>query len=406
MPDLRAIDPHQRNYGQTPFDIGQCRRDCGSFRAIEDRLEDIKAFFLTARSTDLWKARGLASPRDLEIALDAEFFEGAVAQGRRVYAATCASCHSSQKGPFANADFHATDTSDPTLRLDWLGNDELRFASEIGTYPGRALHSNHMKSRVWEQYGSLTLQSKPADPNRSEVMKGGGRGYYRNISLLSAWAHAPFMHNNAIGPEICGKPKVEVIKDPPDCWQYDPSVEGRYRLYKASMDQLLNPDKRAHKVLTLDEDMVIDVAPKAELLRHTFGLTLRLPKGFPIVAVNSLRYKDLFQDLFLVARHRDEFDKKYHAVLTDIQREELRLGLLAIRERLIGQKGITIIQLALGKADAVAETVQASVLNVGDRFIQKFYSNVLSWDENAGHAFGAGLSEREKQALIAFVATL
>ena len=82
VPDLRAADPHQRNYGQTPFDIGQCRRDCGSFRAIEDRLEDIKAFFLTARPTDLWKARGLASPRDLEIALDAEFFEGAVAQGR------------------------------------------------------------------------------------------------------------------------------------------------------------------------------------------------------------------------------------------------------------------------------------------------------------------------------------
>ena len=38
VPDLRAIDPSQRNYGQTPFDIGQCRRDCASFRAIEDRL--------------------------------------------------------------------------------------------------------------------------------------------------------------------------------------------------------------------------------------------------------------------------------------------------------------------------------------------------------------------------------
>jgi hypothetical protein len=406
VPDLRAADAHQRNYGQTPFDIGQCRRDCGSFRAIEDRLEDIKAFFLTARPTDLWKARGLAAPRDLEIALDAEFFEGAVAQGRGVYAATCASCHSSQKGPFANADFHAVDPGDPTLRLDWLGNDELRFASEIGTYPGRALHSNHMKTRVWEQYGSLTLQSQPADPNRPEVMKGGGRGYYRNISLLSAWAHAPFMHNNGIGPEICGKPKVEVIKDPPDCWPYDPSVEGRYRLYKASMDQLLNPSKRAPKVLTLDEDMVIDIAPKAELLGHALGLTLRLPKGLPIVTVNSLRYKDLFQDLLLVARQREEFEKKYRAVLNDSQRDELRRGLLAIHGRLIGQKGITVIQIALGKDDAVAEAAQASVLNVGDRFMQKFYSNVLSWDENAGHAFGAGLSEREKQALIAFVATL
>jgi hypothetical protein len=420
VPDLRAADPHQRNYGQTPFDIGQCRRDCASFRAIEDRLDDIKAFFLTARPTDLWKARGLASPRDLEIALDAEAFEGAVAEGRRVYAATCASCHSSQKGPFANADFHATDLKDPTLRIDWLGNDELRFASEIGTYPGRALHSNHMKSRVWEQYASLTHQSRPADPNRPEVMKGGGRGYYRNVSLLSAWAHAPFMHNNAIGPELCGKPslpELDFYTSPyvdqtgrpvqgPDCWRYDPSVEGRYRLYKASMEQLLNPGKRVRKVLALDEDLVIDIAPKAELLGHTLGLTLRIPKGFPTVAVSSLRYKDLFQDLFLVARERDEFEKKYQGILGDRQREELRRGLLAIHERLIGQKGITVIQLALGKDDALVESAQASVVNVGDRFIQRFYSNVLSWDENAGHAFGAGLSEREKQALIAFVATL
>ncbi len=67
LTDLRAADPEQRNYGQTPFDIGQCRRDCGAFRAIEDRLDDIKAFFLTARPTDLWQARGLASPRDLEV---------------------------------------------------------------------------------------------------------------------------------------------------------------------------------------------------------------------------------------------------------------------------------------------------------------------------------------------------
>ena len=86
VPDLRAADPGQRNYGQTPFDIGQCRRDCASFRAIEDRLEDVAAFVFTARPTDLWRARRLSSPRDLEIALDAHFFDGAVAEGRRVYA--------------------------------------------------------------------------------------------------------------------------------------------------------------------------------------------------------------------------------------------------------------------------------------------------------------------------------
>ena len=206
IPDLRAVDPTQRNYGQTPFDIGQCRRDCASFRAIEDRLSDVKAFFLSARPTDLWRARGYTDPRDLEIALDQEFFDGAVQEGHDVFARTCARCHSSQKGPYENVDFYAVDSHDASLRIDWLGNDEPVLASEIGTYPARALHSNHLQSRVWEQYASLNLHERPADPNRREVMKGGGRGYYRNISLLSAWAHAPFLHNNAIGPEICGKP--------------------------------------------------------------------------------------------------------------------------------------------------------------------------------------------------------
>jgi hypothetical protein len=79
---------------------------------------------------------------------------------------------------------------------------------------------------------------------------------------------------------------------------------------------------------------------------------------------------------------------------------------VAIQERLVGQKRIAVIQFALGKDDALVESAQASVVNVGDRFIQRYYSNVLSWDENAGHEFGAGLSERDKQALIAFVATL
>ncbi|MGI9047202.1 MAG: S8 family peptidase [Burkholderiales bacterium] len=41
LTDLRQLDPHSRNFGQTPFDIGQCRRDCPNFRAIEDRLPNI-----------------------------------------------------------------------------------------------------------------------------------------------------------------------------------------------------------------------------------------------------------------------------------------------------------------------------------------------------------------------------
>ena len=50
--------------------------------------------------------------------------------------------------------------------------------------------------------------------------------------------------------------------------------------------------------------------------------------------------------------------------------------------------------------------VQDLTLQVGNDFVQRYYSNVLEHVENAGHRFGEGLSDRDKAALIAFVATL
>ena len=405
IPDLRAVDPSQRNYGQTPFDIGQCRRDCASFRAIEDRLDDVKAFFLTARPTDLWQARGYDDPRDLEIALDEDFFEGAVEQGRDLFAQNCARCHSSQEGPYDNVDFRAVDPNDPTLRIDWLGNDQPVLASEIGTYPARALHSNHMRSRVWEQYASLTLHERAADPNRDEVMKGSGRGYYRNISLLSAWAHAPFMHNNAIGPEICGEPsnpqvdfyaspyvdaEGKPLVDPPACLPFDPSIEGRYELYKASMEKLLHPDRRIPKMALLDREVVIDVAPRVRIGDLETGLSLRVPEGLPAVALNSLRYKDLMQDLVQSSRDPEKLDAKYQGLLEPDRLAGLKAGLDKMRERLLSREGFMEIDITQAQSE----------------FIQSYYSNVLERVDNAGHRFGESLSDREKQALIAFVATL
>ncbi|HKE96406.1 MAG TPA: hypothetical protein VKB34_19010, partial [Povalibacter sp.] len=59
LTDLRQLDPQQRNFGQTPFDIGQCRRDCPNFRAVEDRLHNILDFLTGTenRATDLQVAR-------------------------------------------------------------------------------------------------------------------------------------------------------------------------------------------------------------------------------------------------------------------------------------------------------------------------------------------------------------
>ncbi len=409
IPDLRAADPNQRNYGQTPFNIGQCRRDCASFRAIEDRLPDLKDFFLSARPSDLHTARGLTTRDELISQLDAEYFPGAVARGREIYIERCAACHSSQPSLSSRSDFHATMPNDATLRVDWLGNDKVEPASEIGTYGGRSLHSNHMPTRVWAEYASIELAKRAPDPARKEVMKGAGRGYYRNISLLSAWAHAPFMHNNAIGPEICGKPaNADVdfyespyvnkdgkpVSDAPACVSFDTSVEGRYKLYVASMRELLNPDKRVPKMHLLSDDIIIPVVPKIEdtKLSGLLGIQLSLviPKGTAALDVNSLRFKDLLQDVVLLKRDTAKLDAKYKDLLDASQLAALKDGL----QRLI---------LA-----AIIDDKPAVIELSGERgaFVRNFYSNILDRVENVGHRFGETLSNQDKDALIAFVATL
>jgi hypothetical protein len=51
LTDFRQVDPVQRGFGQTSFRIGQCRRDCPNFRAIEDRLTNVLDFFISAKAT-------------------------------------------------------------------------------------------------------------------------------------------------------------------------------------------------------------------------------------------------------------------------------------------------------------------------------------------------------------------
>ena len=55
---------------------------------------------------------------------------------------------------------------------------------------------------------------------------------------------------------------------------------------------------------------------------------------------------------------------------------------------------------------AGAKSFSFDLTQADGQFIQTYYSNVLEQVENTGHRFGAELSEQEKQALIAYLATL
>ena len=417
LTDLRVLDPNQRNFGQTPFSVGQCRRDCPNFRAIEDRLSDIVNFLLSKETdaTDLFVARknakgGKYTQAQFKDELEKEFGEGAIARGRMIFGEKCASCHSSQSPPsFKDHDFHAV--SDKTgLRQDFLGNDKSVPVSEVGTFHCRALHSNHMKGHVWEEFSSETYREKPKVAAVKEDTSG-GRGYYRNISLVSLWAHAPFMHNNALGPEICGAPSAKednlyrpsYVDDKQNllaydkqaaCWPYDASVEGRYKLFKQSMHELLNPKDRVPKITKLDQDIVIDLGPKIwdaknETEKKMFGFELKVPKGTNSGLLGNFQHKPFVVDLVQARTKPDELEKRLVARFGPEKGKDYAAKMRELADRLIANP---------------AQLVD----DVRDRpwVTREVYVSCTASVENAGHRFGEELSNADKQALTAFLATL
>ncbi|TXT31252.1 MAG: hypothetical protein FD131_1161 [Rhodocyclaceae bacterium] len=412
--DMRQVDPEQRGFGQTSFNVGQCRRDCPNFRAVEDRLQNVLDFFASAESdeTNLQAARanktgGAYALADLTVDLEKEFGKGAVGRGQTVFAETCARCHSSipesTGGAFKNRDFAAPNDAHPRkVRADFLSNEQSTPVTEVGTFRCRSLHSNHQAGHLYMEYASDTLRKQQvvADiPERAEL-KDGGRGYMRNISLVNVWATAPFMHNNAIGPEICGKPANadndfhraryvdrdgKLLAAQPDCLRYDPTVEGRFELYKRSMHELLNPKERGSKRTLTNADLIIDVGirpldGKTEKPLGGFG-QVKIPAGTSAGFLNGLQHKQLVGDLFLAKRHPDKLEAA-------------------------GKKA------QLATLQAMADDILKSparfvdILREKRDFLSANYETCTQEIENEGHRFGEDLSEADKKALTAFLATM
>jgi len=412
-----VLDPNDRGFGQTPFNIGQCRRDCPNFRAIEDRLPDIANFLFAQRPTELWAARKLKNRDELVAQLDKEYGKDAVAHGKQLFADNCASCHSSQQpkdNNYRTVDFWVTD--DKGERIDFLSSDAYIPQENVGTNPGRALHSNHMKGHVWEEYGSETMRNRshqnPLPPAAAPFNANApdGRGYYRPASLLSMWATAPYMHDNAIGPEICGKPangKNNFYQSPyvdangkklekePDCRAYDPSVQGRYKLFQESVDELLTPpDKRPNKMALLDKDIKFEFGPKVwDPVRKRFiRFRLVIPGNTPQAQVGNLLYKNLIDDMVLSITDRAALAKK----LNENAAGELHTMLDEFIQN-------AVVDLP---GEAPLEVQPFKIFDKHKALIQQYYTTNTEFLQNRGHSFGTDLKDDEKKALKAFLATL
>jgi mono/diheme cytochrome c family protein len=428
LTDLRQLDPTARNFGQTPFDIGQCRRDCPNFRAIEDRVHNLLDFFVAApegHAKDLREARenqrkdkapsAAYDHDDLVAELEREFGTGAVSRGHKVYAENCARCHSSAKPPFEAVDFRAVDAK-TGLRADWLGNDVPTPVTEVGTYRCRSLHSNHMRGHVWEQFADETYHARPEVAGIQEPHDG-GRGYYRNVSLLNLWAHAPFLHNNSVGPELCGwggdksqpyelyrssyvdasqpgKPPLARDKQPA-CWKYDPSVDGRFKLYVASMREMLSPAQRVPKATKLDQDIVLDIGPRifdGQDEKKLTGFTVRVPAGASAGNVGNFQHKAFIVDLVAAKLKPAELEARLATMLPAAEAKKLAAEMQTIGRAIVADPG-RLVELV---KEARARTPS----------LWQVYSSCSAEIENDGHRFGEDLPTVDKNALIAFLATL
>ena len=208
IPDLRAVDPHP----------AQLRPDAVRHRPVPARLRELpgdrgpaerrQGVLPAARGRPICGARAAMPIRATSRSRSTRSSATARSQqGRDVFARTCARCHSSQKRPVRERRLprRRSERSHAAARLAGQRRAGVREPRSAPTRRARCTPITCEAGSGSSTPRSTSMSGRPI-PNRREVMKGGGRGYYRNISLLSAWAHAPFLHNNAIGPEICGKP--------------------------------------------------------------------------------------------------------------------------------------------------------------------------------------------------------
>ena len=193
-----------------------------------------------------------------------------------------------------------------------------------------------------------------------------------------------------------GKPLLAADQQPA-CWAYDPSVDGRFKLYVASMRDLLNPAQRIPKATKLDQDIVLDIGPRifdGNEEKRLVGFTVRVPAGrhrrqrrqLPAQGTSSC-------DLVQAKLHPDALEAR----LAGLCCPPIRPGSSRPRCRPSARPSWPT---PTGWSRSSRKPVPARPA------LWQVYSSCSAEIENDGHRFGEDLSEADKNALIAFLATL
>jgi hypothetical protein len=428
----------------TPIRIADAQKNSAYWQATEAGTPATALFFLKAAQPDRLKdAPGGAAFLETDAAT--------LEHGKTVFADTCARCHSS-KGPKPpdSLELHAdqcaganylkcfkrywgwtqTDEYKKSMRAIVLAPDFLQgnYLSTEARIPATLLRTNAcsplatnaLGGNIWDNFSSQAYKQLPSvgtitvsDPFTGQpvayAMPAGGRGYTRVPSLISVWSSAPLLLNNSLGPF-----------DP------DPSVAARVRVFDASIEQLLWPEKR-------ERDSVLGDKVPGTIDRTTRRSAVTIPIGFlpeqlqPVQARWRTRLHRLLPGLV---------DEAGGLVLGPIPKgvPVALISNLKLRpeagDAVLAHAGNAVDLIAKLKADLAAAPANAS----DDELIARFanlkpsmlaLSKCPDFVVNRGHYFGTAefnrqqglsvdersfgtepeLSDDDKRALIAFVKT-
>ena len=187
-------------------------------------------------------------------------------------------------------------SGDAFLKDNFLSTDVRVPVTLVGTNSGRAVATNAMRGQVWDNFSSEDYKKLPAvgpvrfynpylpqDKNKMDdwgnndayLPPGGGPGYYRPASLISLWATAPYLHNNALG-----------------IFNGDPSVAGRLKAFDDGIDRVLWKKNRKDIPtgvpgdLRRDEKGKLQIGDPGFIYRTTERSVLDFPANFirPLLA--------------------------------------------------------------------------------------------------------------------------
>ena len=373
---IRHFKPMLGIEKQTPIRVSDAQRLSPHWNWSETQSPALAAYFIrVARPLKLADAPDGRRHLTTDTAL--------LDRGKRAFAHQCASCHSSKQPP-AGVDPRSPEGrkwfEDAVMRPDFLeGNflgSEVRYpVTLIKTNATRAVASNGLRGQIWDNFSSETYKTLPKvgaiqvwDPftgkERPWEVPGGGRGYYRPPSLVSLWAGAPFLHNNALGKHVHGvttAERMEAFDDAVTKLLWPERRLGRESIWRTSEESWLQiPRSYAPDFLAkyADETGNIRIGP--------------IPKGTPI---NLLSNTNL------------ELDGPDKAVRLG----KLLVGALSALKD-IKREGLT--------GDAATQRLMTLVPDLYD------LNTCPDFIEDKGHYFGTDLPDADKRALIEFLKTM